>query len=200
VSYAARHLRETIEIITRLDQGSIEQLITLLVATRDAGGRVFFVGVGGSAANCSHAAADFRRLGGFEAYAATDNVSELTASINDNGWAQSLASFLESSRLRAGDLVCAFSVGGGDIEHNVSPNIVAALQFAKSVGAKIAAIVGRDGGYAATVANVCVIVPTVNPANVTPHAEALQSVIWHLVVSDPRVRKTTPKWESLSDS
>jgi D-sedoheptulose 7-phosphate isomerase len=196
MTYTATHLREAAEVLARLDPEAIERLVALLADVRSGGGRLFFLGVGGSAANCSHAVNDFRKICGFEAYAPTDNVAELTARTNDEGWATVFVEWLKTSRLRAGDAVFVFSVGGGDLERNVSPNLVHALQHAKQVGAKIAGIVGRDGGYTARVADACVIVPTVNPDTVTPHAEAFQAVIWHLLVSHPALKTAATKWES----
>jgi D-sedoheptulose 7-phosphate isomerase len=172
-------------------------MVRLLAETRARGGRLFILGVGGSAANASHAVNDFRKIAGLEAYAPTDNVSELTARTNDEGWASVFEQWLRISRLRASDLVFVFSVGGGNLEKNVSPNLVAALQYAKSVGAKIGGIVGRDGGYTAQVADACVIIPTVNPSHVTPHTEALQAVVWHLLVSHPDLKNAETKWESV---
>jgi D-sedoheptulose 7-phosphate isomerase len=160
------------------------------------GGRIFFLGVGGSAGNCSHAVNDFRKIVGIESYAPTDNVSELTARTNDEGWATIFVEWLKISKLLAKDAIFIFSVGGGNIEKNISPNLVTALQHAKSVGAKIVGVVGRDGGYTAQVADACVIVPTVNPENVTPHSEAFQAVVWHLLVSHPKLKANQTKWES----
>ena len=191
------YLRETQEVVARLDAAAIERLADILGQTRDGGGRLFVLGVGGSAANASHAVNDFRKLAGFEAYAPTDNVSELTARTNDEGWASVFEGWFRVSRLGPQDLVLVLSVGGGNAEKNVSPNLVVALQYARQVGAKIIGIVGRDGGYTATVADACVIVPTVNPAHTTPHAEAFQAVIWHLLVSHPRLQRAPTKWESL---
>jgi D-sedoheptulose 7-phosphate isomerase len=165
---------------------------------RSRGGRLFILGVGGSAANASHAVNDFRKIGGFEAYAPTDNVSELTARTNDEGWASVFAEWLRGSRLNAKDLLLILSVGGGNVEKNVSPNLVAALQLAKQVGARIIGIVGKDGGYTAKAADACVIIPTVNPANITPHSEAFQAVVWHLWVSHPSVKMNQTKWESVA--
>jgi D-sedoheptulose 7-phosphate isomerase len=196
MSYAATHLREAADVLARLDTDAIERLVTLLAEVRSGGGRLFFLGVGGSAANCSHAVNDFRKICGFEAYAPTDNVAELTARTNDDGWASVFVEWLKTSRLGERDAVFVFSVGGGDVERNVSPNLVRALQHAKAVGAKIAGVVGRDGGFTATVADACVLVPTVNPENVTPHAEAFQAVIWHLLVSHPALKSAPTKWES----
>lgn len=196
MTYTDQHLAEAKQIVDAFDVDAIERLAVLLAGTRERGGRLFLLGVGGSAANCSHAVNDFRKICGFEAYAPTDNVSELTARTNDEGWATVFVEWLKVSRLRPDDLVFVFSVGGGNVEKNVSPNLVSALQHARSVGAKVAGIVGRDGGYTARVADVCVIVPTVNPENVTPHTEAFQAVIWHLLVSHPALKRSQTKWES----
>ncbi len=197
MSFAREYLSEAGRITERLDADAIEQVVGLLAETRERGGRVFILGVGGSAANASHAVNDLRKLAGLEAYTPTDNVSELTARTNDEGWASVFDGWLRVSRLRAEDLVMIFSVGGGDAEKNVSPNLVTALQYAKRVGARIIGVVGRDGGYTAQVADACVIVPTVNPAHVTPHTEAFQAVIWHLLVSHPRLKAAPTKWESM---
>jgi D-sedoheptulose 7-phosphate isomerase len=199
-NFAEDFLAEATEIIAKLDVASIEKAAGLLASTRTAGGRLFILGVGGSAANASHAVNDFRKIAGIEAYAPTDNVSELTARANDEGWSSIFDSWLRVSRLRADDLLLILSVGGGNVEQNVSPNLVAALKYAKSVGAKIIGIVGRDGGYTATVADACVLIPTVNPAHTTPHTEAFQAVIWHLLVSHPAVKMQATKWESMSAS
>jgi D-sedoheptulose 7-phosphate isomerase len=195
-TFAEQFLAESKEVIDRLDAASIESAASLLALTRASGGRLFILGVGGSAANASHAVNDFRKIAGIEAYAPTDNVSELTARTNDEGWASVFEAWLRVSRLRANDLVLVLSVGGGDLEKNVSPNLVAALQYAKSVGAKILGIVGRDGGHTAKVADVCILIPTVNPAHTTPHTEAFQAVVWHLLVSHPAVKQQQTKWES----
>jgi D-sedoheptulose 7-phosphate isomerase len=196
MTYTQQHLNEAVEIIQKLDAATIERMAQLLATVRAEGGRLFILGVGGSAANASHAVNDFRKIAGIETYAPTDNVSELTARTNDEGWDTVFASWLKTSRLGARDMVFVFSVGGGNLEKNVSPNLVRALQLAKEVGAKIIGIVGRDGGYTAKVADAAVIVPTVNPDNVTPHSEAFQAVIWHLLVSHPAVKVTQTKWES----
>src|SRR6202789_4078611 len=195
-NFAKAFLAEAAEIIARLDVASIEKAAGLLASTRASGGPLFFFGVGGSAANASHAVNDFRKIAGIEAYAPTDNVSELTARTNDEGWASIFDSWLRPSRLRPDDLLLILSVGGGNVEQNVSPNLVAALKHAKAVGAKIVGIVGRGGGYTATVADACVVIPTVNPAHITPHTEAFQAVIWHLLVSHPAVKTQPTKWES----
>ena len=194
--FVKQHLQEAAEILGRFDLDAIERTAVLLADLRERGGRLFLLGVGGSAANCSHAVNDFRKICGIEAYAPTDNVAELTARTNDEGWPSVFVEWLKVSKLRADDLVLVFSVGGGDAERNVSPNLVSALQHAKSVGAKIAGIVGRDGGYTARVADACVIVPTVNAQSVTPHTEAFQAVIWHLLVSHPKLKVAQTKWES----
>jgi len=197
-SFTENFLAEATEIIAKLDVASIEKAAGLIASTRAAGGRLFILGVGGSAANASHAVNDFRKIAGIEAYAPTDNVSELTARANDEGWASIFDSWLRTSRLRADDLLLIFSVGGGNVEQNVSPNLVAALKYAKSVGSKIIGVVGRDGGYTAKVADACVLIPTVNPAHITPHTEAFQAVIWHLLVSHPAVKMQATKWESMA--
>jgi D-sedoheptulose 7-phosphate isomerase len=197
MSFTQQYLLETSQIIQQLDTNAIDQVVGLLVETRARGGRLFILGVGGSAANASHAANDFRKIVGLETYAPTDNVSELTARTNDEGWASVFEGWLRVSRLRADDLVLAFSVGGGNSEKNVSPNLVTALQYAKQVGARVIGVVGRDGGYTAQVADACVIVPTVNPAHVTPHTEAFQAMIWHLLVSHPNLKAAQTRWESI---
>jgi D-sedoheptulose 7-phosphate isomerase len=198
VSYAQQHIQETIEILNTLDNQAVERLADLIVTIRREGGRLFFLGVGGSAGNCSHAVNDFRKIAGIESYAPTDNVSELTARANDEGWASVFVQWLKVSRLSPKDCIFIFSVGGGDLDRNVSPNLVLALQYAKTVGARVAGIVGRDGGYTARVADACVIVPTVNPETITPHSEAFQSIIWHLLMSHPKLKTSQTKWESLS--
>lgn len=195
--FAAQYLCEVSQIVGKLNPTAIETMAAVLGDVRNKGGRLFILGVGGSAANASHAVNDFRKIAGFEAYAPTDNVSELTARTNDEGWPGVFESWLRTSRLRPEDGILVFSVGGGNLEKNVSPNLVLALQYARSVGAKIAAIVGRDGGYAAQVADACVVIPTVNPIHVTPHAEAFQAVVWHLVVSHPDLKQVETKWESV---
>jgi len=198
MSYAVQHLRETAEIVSRLNPADCEQCVAVLRATRERGGRLFILGVGGSAANASHAVNDFRKIAGLETYAPTDNVSELTARTNDEGWATVFVEWLRTSRLNAKDCVMVFSVGGGNLEKNVSPNLVTALQHAKQVGASVVGLVGKDGGYTAKVADACVIVPVVNASNVTPHSEAFQAVIWHLFVSHPALKVNQTKWESVA--
>jgi len=197
MSFSAQFLTEARQVIDGLDIEQIERMAALLADTRARGGRLFILGVGGSAANASHAVNDFRKIAGIEAYAPTDNVSELTARTNDEGWAGVFESWLRVSRLRKEDTLLVFSVGGGNLEKNVSPNLVRALQFAEGVGATILGIVGRDGGYTAQVADACAIVPTVNTVHTTPHAEAFQAVVWHLLVSHPAVKQAETKWESV---
>ena len=196
MSYSQGHLNETIEIIKKIDIESIEKVVDLLVKVRDESGRIFFLGVGGSAGNCSHAVNDFRKIVGIESYAPTDNVSELTARTNDEGWDTIFAEWLKLSKLNSNDAIFILSVGGGNLEKNISPNLVLALQYAKKIGSRITGIVGRDGGYTAQVADESVIIPTINIANVTPHTEAFQAVIWHLIVSHPKLKINQTKWES----
>jgi D-sedoheptulose 7-phosphate isomerase len=196
MNYSEQHLRESAEVVSKLDPALCEKAVELLASVRSRGGRLFILGVGGSAANASHAVNDFRKIAGMECYAPTDNVSELTARTNDEGWSTVFVEWLKGSRLNEKDALLVFSVGGGDVERNVSPNLVAALQLAKERQSAILGIVGRDGGYTAKVADVCVIIPTVNPANTTPHAEAFQAVVWHLFVSHPALKAAQTKWES----
>lgn len=196
MSYTKQHLEEAGEIIRRLDVSAIDRVVDLIASARSSGGRMFFLGVGGSAGNCSHAVNDFRKIVGIESYAPTDNVSELTARTNDEGWATIFVEWLKTSRLSARDVVFVLSVGGGNLEKNISPNLVTALQYAKKVGAKVTGVVGRDGGYTAQLADACVIVPTVNPETITPHSEAFQAVVWHLLVSHPKLKANATKWES----
>ncbi len=197
MSFAEEYIAESAEVLRRLDAREIEKLAQLLAGARARGGRLFILGVGGSAANASHAVNDFRKICGMEAYCPTDNVSELTARTNDEGWASVFEAWLRVSRLRAEDCVLVFSVGGGNLEKQVSPNLVSALQYAKSVGAAIGGVIGRPDGYTAQVADACVIVPAVNPAHVTPHAEAFQAVVWHLLVTHPALKTAETRWESL---
>jgi len=196
MSYARQHLDEAARIVAALDGEVIERMAALLADLRARGGRLFFLGVGGSAANCSHAVNDFRKIVGIEAYTPVDNVSELTARTNDEGWEGVFVAWLQGSRLQADDMLFVLSVGGGSLERNVSPNLVRALQYARQIGTPVVGIVGRDGGYTAQVADACVIVPTVNPETVTPHAEAFQAVVWHLLVSHPSLKAAQTKWES----
>ena len=197
MSFTEQYLREVTQVADRIDRTSVERMVDLLCDVRDQGGRVFVVGVGGSAGNASHAVNDLRKIAHLEAYAPTDNVSELTARINDDGWETSFANWLAGSRLGAKDVVCVLSVGGGDPQRGVSLNLVRAVELAKSVGARVCGIVGRDGGFTARVADVCVMVPTIRPETVTVHAESLQAVVWHLLVSHPKLQAAPMKWESL---
>ena len=196
MSFSSDFLSEAAKICSTLDAAAIESVAAHFAACRARGGRVFFLGVGGSAANASHAVNDFRKIAGIEAYAPTDNVSELTARTNDEGWETVFAGWLKTSRLSRNDLVMVFSVGGGSVEKQTSVNLVRAVQYAKEVGATVCGIVGRDGGFTATVADAVVLVPTVNPNHVTPHAEAFQAVVWHLLVSHPSLKAQQTHWES----
>jgi len=196
MSFTKQFLAEVQQVTAQLNEAAIEKCADELAAIRESGGRLFILGVGGSAGNAGHAVNDFRKICGFEAYAPTDNVSELTARTNDEGWPTIFAEWLKGSRLNAKDGLLVFSVGGGNLEKNVSPNLVNAIQLAKKVGASVIGIVGRDGGYTAKEATACVIVPTVNPTHVTPHSEAFQAVIWHLFVSHPKLKVAQTKWES----
>ncbi len=197
MSFSETFLAEVQEITKQLDTQAIEQIATTLAQVRERGGRLFILGVGGSAANASHAVNDFRKIVGLEAYAPTDNVSELTARTNDEGWATVFERWLRVSRLKQEDAVLVLSVGGGNLEKQVSPNLVAALEYARSSGAKVLGIVGRDGGFTAQVADACVIIPTVNPDHVTPHSEAFQGIVWHLLVSHPKLKMEKTRWESI---
>jgi D-sedoheptulose 7-phosphate isomerase len=197
MSYVEQYLQEASEIIRRLDTTAIESVASLLARVKADNGRLFFLGVGGSAANCSHAVNDFRKIAGVECYAPTDNVAELTARINDEGWESVFAEWLKVSKLSARDALFIMSVGGGDAERNISANLVCAIQLAKTVGAKVIGVVGRDGGFTARAADACVIVPTVNADTITPHSEAFQALIWHLLVSHPLLKKNQTKWEGV---
>jgi D-sedoheptulose 7-phosphate isomerase len=195
MTYAQKHIAEAVEIANRIDVGAIERMADLLAKVKAGGGRIFFLGVGGSAGNCSHAVNDFRKIVGIESYAPTDNVSELTARTNDEGWATIFVEWLKTSKLKPNDALFVLSVGGGNLEKNISPNLVEALKYAKVVGAKVTGVVGRDGGYTAHVADVCCIIPTVNAETITPHSEAFQAVVWHLLVSHPKLKVNQTKWE-----
>jgi D-sedoheptulose 7-phosphate isomerase len=197
-SFVADFLRETRDLLERVDPDDVDRVVDVLVRTRDGGGRLFFCGSGGGAGHASHAACDFRKLAGFEAYSVTDNVSELTARVNDDSWDAAYAAWLRASRLRAGDAVFVFSVGGGDADRGISVNLVNAVLLAKEVGASVVGIVGRDGGVVRRVADASILVPVGNPTNVTAQAEGLQAVFWHLLVTHPRVCAATPKWESVT--
>jgi D-sedoheptulose 7-phosphate isomerase len=197
MTFTEQFLAEVRSVLDGLDHDTIERMAYTLAEVRSRGGRLFVLGIGGNAANASHVVNDLRKVAGMEAYAPTDNVSELTARTNDEGWASVFESWLRTSRLGPLDAVLALSVGGGSLEQNVSPNLVRALSFARQTGATILGIVGRDGGYTATIADVCLIIPTRNPAHITPHTEALQSVVWHLLVSHPALKQCQTKWESI---
>lgn len=197
MSYTETYLQEVTGIVKKLDSQKIEEMVQILAQIRQNGGRLFFLGVGGSAANASHAVNDFRKICGMEAYTPTDNVSELTARVNDDGWDSVFVNWLKVSQCSKNDAIFVFSVGGGNEEKNISPNIVKALKFARELGCKILGIVGRDGGYTAKVADACLIIPTVNPKTVTTHTEAFQAVIWHLFVSHPELKAQEMKWESV---
>ncbi|MGD0096238.1 MAG: SIS domain-containing protein [Terracidiphilus sp.] len=197
MNYSATYIEEAIAILRGLESEAIERIAELLNKTRAANGRLFILGVGGGAGHASHAVCDFRKIAQIESYSPSDNVSELTARINDDGWDSVYANWLKGSKLGPSDLIFVFSVGGGDAEHNISMNLVRALQFAKKRGAKICGVVGRDGGFTATVADACVIVKVPNPATVTPHTESFQALVWHLLVSHPIVKASEMKWESV---
>ncbi len=197
MEYIKQYLGEATEVINNINVNSIEALVKNLTQLRENEGRLFFIGVGGSAGNAAHAVNDFRKIAGIEAYAPTDNVSELSARTNDNGWHTVFVDWLKGSRLNSKDAIFVLSVGGGNAEKNISSNIVHALDYAKKVGTKILGIVGKDGGYTAKLADSCVIVPTVNDATITPHAESFQAVIWHLIVSHPEMKVSEMKWESM---
>lgn len=194
--YTKQHLNEAIEIINKINIDAVESVAKLLAEVKIDQGRIFFLGVGGSAGNCSHAVNDFRKIVEIESYAPTDNVSELTARTNDEGWPTIFEPWLKLSKLNSKDAVFIFSVGGGNLEENISPNLVNALKYAQTVGAKITGVVGKDGGYTAKVADACVVIPVVNKETITPHSEAFQAVIWHLLVSHPLLKQNQTKWES----
>ena len=196
--YSNLHLSEAIAIIKKINTKQIENMVDLILNVRKEKGRIFFLGVGGSASNCSHAVNDFRKIIGIESYAPTDNVSELTARTNDEGWITIFSEWLKISNLSSKDLIFVFSVGGGSLEKNISPNIVEALKYGKSIGCKLVGVVGRNGGYTTKVADACVVIPTVNEKTITPHTEAFQAVVWHLIVSHPKLKLNETKWESVS--
>jgi D-sedoheptulose 7-phosphate isomerase len=197
MSHTKDYLAEASMILGRLNIEIIDRIVDLLISLRQRGGRLFFLGVGGGASHASHAVNDFRKIAGIEAYTPTDNVSELTARVNDDGWESVFVNWLKGSHLNANDMIFVFSVGGGDLERNISPNLVRGLQYAQEVGASICGIVGRDGGYTSRVADACVVIPTVNPETVTPHTESFQALIWHLLVSHPDLQISPMKWESV---
>ena len=196
MNYIDQYIEEMKEVTEKLDREEIKRIVELIIDIRKSQGRMFFIGAGGGAGNATHAVNDFRKIAGIESYAPTDNVSELTARTNDDGWESVFVEFLKTSKLNKKDMVFVFSVGGGSKEKNISVNIVKALEYAKTKGAKICGIVGRDGGYTKKVADACVVIPVVNKKTVTPHTEAYQAVIWHLIVSHPKILKNEMKWES----
>ncbi len=196
MSYSDQYLDEAIQILERIDRVAIEKAADLLLELRYRKGRLFVLGVGGAAGNASHAACDLRKIAGIEAYTPTDNVCELTARINDDGWDTAYANWLQSSRLDSSDMVLVFSVGGGDVERNISTSLVRALEYAQQVGASICGVVGRDGGFTAKVADVCILIPVVNPEAVTPHTDEFQALVWHLLASHPRMKVAEMKWEA----
>ena len=196
-NYTEEYLKEAAEITDLLDRRSIDKMVDIVCAIRQRGGRLFFLGVGGGAGNTTHAVNDFRKIAGIESYSPLDNVSELTARINDDGWEGSFVEWLKISRLNANDGVFIFSVGGGNEEKGISVNLIRALRYAQETGASILGIIGRDGGYTARVANGCIIIPTVNPHSITPHTEAFQAIVWHLIVSHPKLKAAEMKWESV---
>ena len=196
MNYIKQYIEEMKQITDQIDKDQIQKIIKLISELRQKQGRIFFIGAGGGAANATHAVNDFRKIAGIESYTPTDNVSELTARTNDDGWQSVFIEFLKTSKLNKNDMVFVFSVGGGDLEKNISPNIVKALEYAKQIGAKICGIVGRDGGYTKKVSDACIIIPTVNQKTITPHTEAYQAVIWHLIVSHPDILTHEMKWES----
>lgn len=196
--FAEKFLSETTLIINKLNLNPIEQIVDLLLETREKKGRLFFLGVGGSAANASHAVNDFRKIAEIEAYTPTDNIAELTARTNDDGWCSVFSNWLAASHLSSKDMLFVLSVGGGDLEKNISPNLITALDYGKEQGCKIVGILGRDGGYTAKIADTYVLIPTVNVDHITPHAEAFQAVIWHLMVAHPKLKAITTKWESVA--
>ena len=198
MNYTSQYLEEAIEILRTIDRDSIHSILAILLETRQRGGRVFFLGVGGGAGHASHAVNDFRKIAGFECYAPTDNVSELTARINDEGWETSYRNWLRGSRLHERDLVFVFSVGGGDAVRNISANLISALEYARERGSKICGVVGRDGGFTAQVSDACVVIPVVNQETITPHTESFQALVWHLLVSHPKLKAAEMKWESVA--
>lgn len=195
--YINIYLKEVLEITSKIDKAEIEKMINVILKVKKNEGRIFMLGVGGSAGNASHAVNDFRKIAGIECYTPTDNVSELTARVNDDGWDSTFVNWLKGSRLNTSDCIFIFSVGGGNLEKNVSVNIVNSLKYAKEIGSSIIGIVGKDGGYTAKVADACVIIPVVNPETITPHSEAFQATIWHLLVTHPAIKKNEMKWESV---
>jgi D-sedoheptulose 7-phosphate isomerase len=196
MTYTKEFLAEASDILKIMDVESVDRMVDLLVDARERGGRLFILGVGGGAGHASHAVCDFRKIAGFEAYAPTDNVSELTARTNDDGWDSTYASWLRGSRFSREDVIFVFSVGGGDEQHHISPNLVQALRYVKQVGGKVCGVVGRDGGYTKRVADACVVIPGINPSTVTPQTESFQALVFHLLASHPRLKVNEMKWES----
>ena len=196
MTFVKNHLNEAVEIINKIDNNTIEEIVNIIFETRESKGRIFFLGVGGSAGNCSHAVNDFRKIINIESYAPTDNVSELTARVNDEGWDTIFSNWLIVSNLKKNDLIFIFSVGGGSLEKNISPNLVEAFKYSKKVGSKVVGVVGKDGGYTARVGDAVLVIPVVNNLSITPHTEAFQAVIWHLIVSHPKLKINQTKWES----
>jgi D-sedoheptulose 7-phosphate isomerase len=194
MSFSEDHLEESIKITKLISADKVEEMVDLLLQVKKSKGRLFILGVGGSAANAGHAVNDFRKLADIESYAPSDNVAELTARTNDEGWSTVFSGWLKVSKLNSNDCILVLSVGGGDKDKNISPNLVEAIDFAKQIGAKIIGIVGRDGGYTAKNATICIIIPTINPESVTPHSESFQTVIWHLMVSHPKLKSNPTKW------
>jgi D-sedoheptulose 7-phosphate isomerase len=194
--YTEMFLKEAHQVLDGLDKGQIDAMVAILADCRAKKARLFFLGVGGSAGNCSHAVNDFRKIAGIEAYAPTDNVSELTARTNDDGFQTIFSRWLETSHVRGDDVIFVFSVGGGNAEKNISANIVEGLKTAKAAGARVVGVVGRDGGYTKQVADACVLIPTINSETITPHTEAFHAVVWHLIVTHPDLKKNQMKWES----
>ena len=197
MGYTAMYMDEAKQILDSLDQDVLEQIVDLLVDLRERGGRLFFLGSGGGAGHASHAVCDFRKIAAIEAYTPSDNVSELTARVNDDGWDTAYVNWLKGSRLNGNDMLFVFSVGGGDEKQNISTNIVKGLQLGQEVGARITGVVGRDGGYTAQVADACIVIPVINPETITPHTESFQALVWHFLVSHPRLQASAMKWESV---
>lgn len=197
MNYTAQYIQEAISILQQMDQDILDKMIDLLVDLRARDGRLFFLGAGGGAGHASHAVCDFRKIAQIEAYTPTDNVSELTARVNDDGWETTYVNWLKGSRLKSKDMLFVFSVGGGDAERNISVNIVKALQYGKEIGTNVCGVVGRNGGYTAQVADACIIIPVINPDTITAHTEAFQAMVWHFFVSHPKLRASEMKWESV---
>ena len=200
MKYAKRYFEEVQSIAREIDFNIIEKMVQIILKIKEQKGRLFFIGVGGSAANCTHAVNDFRKIGGIECYTPNDNVAELTARTNDEGWDTVYAPWLECSHLSNKDAIFVFSVGGGSKEKNISVNLIHALNLAKNIGASILGVIGRDGGYTRQVADACLVIPSQSPDTITPHAEAWQAVVWHMLVTEPRIMAMSNKWESIDES